>query len=94
MSFSGRSQFKTRRLLAGDEGGADRDGDDFAFWHRPVAEAGVAAAPISNVCAERAMTSLIRLCLTKRLPLLHERWSGSPIGGTTTEDPDDKLNKL
>lgn len=59
-------------FLCVDSGELDRDGDDFAFCRRLVAESGVAAVPISSFYAERDMTSLIRLCFTKRLPLLHQ----------------------
>ncbi|BAI73651.1 aminotransferase (plasmid) [Azospirillum sp. B510] len=50
----------------------DGGGDDFAFCRRLVAESGVAAVPVSSFYAERDMTSLIRLCFAKRLPLLHQ----------------------
>ncbi|MBP2229226.1 aspartate/methionine/tyrosine aminotransferase [Azospirillum agricola] len=53
-------------------GDGDREGDDFAFRRRLVAESGVAAVPVSSFYAERDMNALIRLCFAKPPPLLHD----------------------
>ncbi|WP_211115744.1 hypothetical protein [Azospirillum argentinense] len=37
-----------------------------------TAMAMISLSAASSICAERDMTSLIRLCLAKRLPLRHE----------------------
>ncbi|CAO3421771.1 Aspartate/tyrosine/aromatic aminotransferase [Azospirillum doebereinerae] len=50
----------------------DREGDDFAFCRRLVAESGVAAVPVSSFYAERDMRALIRLCFAKPLSLLSD----------------------
>ncbi|WP_336958461.1 aminotransferase [Sphingobium aquiterrae] len=46
--------------------------DDATFCDRAVAEAGVAAIPISAFFAERPVTHLVRLCFAKDLAVLDE----------------------
>jgi aspartate/methionine/tyrosine aminotransferase len=52
-------------FLCVDIEGLDEQNDDVAFCHRLVAEAGVAAVPVSSFYAGRDMRRLIRLCFAK-----------------------------
>lgn len=59
-------------FLCIDISALDAAGDDFALCKRLVAEAGVAAVPVSSFYADGDMRTLIRLCFAKQPDVLKE----------------------